>query len=1308
MKHNYKLFVAVAAVTMAVPAIAAVLSAITVVGDPDSSMKIEMYKSDGNVIYRQGGIIIDGDRQISEEELCKVREEEQQLEELQQQKWKEEEEQRMEIRCLGHKYGVFDMVERPKVEQVGGLYWRYTTAGNDGVNVLTVSPKEYTDDDDLGGDVSGEIAIPEMLGGKTVTEIGDRLLAGKSVSSAVIPHGVTNLFVLGDLSGNVFIGCESLKKFVVADDHPAYSVRDGFLCDKSGKTLFCCPASREGDVVIPDGIETIGDNSFLGCEKMTSLTVPPSVRKAGIMMCGSGYGKLRAVYISDLSAWCRIEFASDGIVSDDTLYQQSNPLCGAHNLFLDGKLVTDLEIPADVESIGAMAFAGCISLRRAVIHGGVTNIGWYAFGGCSALEEVEIREGVKSIKGNAFANCKALREIAIPDSVTTMGVPAGTYTSSECGAFKNCSSLKHATLPKALREIPDNLFMECTELEEVKLPEDLEVIGSGAFFNCRNLRGVDFPRKVRIIGVQGDFIIRRNGAFEGCKGLSGIEIPDSVERIGPCAFADCKHLKKVKIGSGIKEIGAGAFADCVNLKCVEMAAEVDDLGAGAFHNCKRLKFDDRSIPGFKMRKGIVVERTAPLGETLDLTGTKGIADNAIGCGRYRPWEDKVDPELEKLRRVVFPDGYKTIKFEVFSGCRNLCEISVPPSVTRVCGTTFGNIGRTWKHFDKVDISDLAAWSRIDFDVEVAVPCSHCCPGHPGVVVGSSNPLGLGAELRLDGKPVTELVIPGTVERIGRGAFFGYSHLKSVVIEEGVKEIGDFAFFGCTNLVSLTIADSVTKVGDRVFADCKNVEQIAVPSGLNYYIGRDLPQVYTPIKRIDGRRWSYHHDGTNATITGVEPADGDLVIPSEITSGGKTYRVTGIGACAFLGCKGITSVTIPDSVTNIGGRAFEGCRGLAKDGFVIVDGTLFSYVGRSCSELTIPDGVRKIDEFAFDFSDYLLIGANWPSRVIIPDSVTNIENNAFRWCVGLKEVRFGSGLVRIGSSAFVCCTNLESVALPVGLKEIGPNAFNSCSSLTSVTIPDSVANVGKHAFGKCGGLFRNGFIAVGDTIYGCNVNDADLTIPEGAVCIDSLKPAIDDVARLTIPKSVTHVHRLAFCRSKGPTESIVVAEGNPAYVSVSGMLLTKDLKTLVASPKEIGGEVTVPSSVTEIGDYAFRGCAKMEKVTLPAGLERIGVMAFADCSGLTEITIPGNVAAIGSAAFVCCSSLRRAEILPGKLKNMPYGIFRGCMSLKEENINIPQSESFLVRHLGAGREFDNWIWCSNGDDLNEYNEECREN
>ena len=720
-------------------------------------------------------------------------------------KWLKEQ---SELYDIGTKYGCDDIAERPKIEKVGGMYWRYAEYKYGGICVLTVSPREYKDDDDMGGDVTGEVVVPETLGGEMVLELGYGLFNGKSVSGVAIPNGVVEYDIRGI---RPFCSCDKLVKFAVADDHPYHSVRDGFLCDKSGKKLLCCPTGLEGDVVIPDGIEEIGEYAFSGCDKIASLAIPPSVRK---VRSGLGFGcpKLRAVHVRDLSAWCRIDFEYVGMFCDDSRFQMSNPLCSAHNLYMDGKLVTDLEIPADVESIGMMAFAGCTSLRSVVVPGSVTNIGTYAFGDCSVLEKVEIREGVKSIEDGAFANCIALREIAIPDTVTTVGSPADAYAMDECGAFKFCTSLRSATLPKTLREIPKGLFMECRRLSEVEMPKDLEVIGDAAFFKCIDLQEIEIPQGVKRIGGKIDQIkYFVKGPFMGCTSLQTIEIPDSVEVIGHSAFGSCVNLEKAKIGSKVRVIGSGAFANCVNLSNVVMGPELSDFGPGAFHNCPYLKFDDRSIPGFKMRHGVVVERTAPLGETLDLTGTKGISDNAIGGWRLHSGQN-VEPELEKLRRIIFPEGYKAIKFDVFSGCPNLCEFSIPSSVTEI----HGDIRRLWKHFDKVEISDIAAWSRIDFDVEVAVPCQHCVPGHPGVVVGSSNPLELGAVLLLDGAPVTELVIPGTVERIGRGAFFGYGQLKSVVIEEGVKEIGDFAFYDCTNLVSRKIANSVTNIGDRAF------------------------------------------------------------------------------------------------------------------------------------------------------------------------------------------------------------------------------------------------------------------------------------------------------------------------------------------------------------------------------------------------------------------------------------------------------------------------------------------------------------
>ena len=579
--------------------------------------------------------------------------------------------------------------------------------------------------------------------------------------------------------------------------------------DESGKTLLRCPAETEGAFAIPDGVEIVEGEAFSGCSLIRSLTIPPSVRavQAGLVPWGMG---LREIHISDIAAWCGIDFDQMGLIRGFEV-DSSNPLAQAHNLYLNGKLVTDLVIPDGVKNIGDMAFIGCDCLRSVSLPSSVTNIGWMAFANCRELEVVKISDGVKSIGDSAFANCTTLLEIKIPDSVTSVGRPIGSFSIVKTGTFSGCTSLRCAVLPKTLREIPVNLFYGCEALREVEIPKSVERIGAGAFYGCKRLTGIEIPTGVTEIGAGADFMIDGKGAFEG-SGLHDIEIPDSVEKIGSRTFAECEGLSRVKMGSDTKSIGNDAF-----------------------YGCKRLKFDASPLPGFKVRNGMIVERTAPLGETLDLTGTKGILDGALGMSKSLPWEDKIDPEFANLRRVIFPDGIKTVNLGTFGSCGNLQEVTIPPSVTEIrYSGAFGKVTMCLKRLKKINIRDIAAWSRTCFDVDITT----CTCGHPrgGIPGGSSNPLKGGAALYLDGKKLTEVVVPGSVGRVGKGAFYGYGELKSVVIEDGVKSIGDYAFCGCTNLVSVSIPDSVTNIGYQAFLDCKKLKSIKAPKSIDVKIG----------------------------------------------------------------------------------------------------------------------------------------------------------------------------------------------------------------------------------------------------------------------------------------------------------------------------------------------------------------------------------------------------------------------------------------------------------------------------------------
>ena len=188
--------------------------------------------------------------------------------------------------------------------------------------------------------------------------------------SVVIPESVTyneSTYSVTSIGGYAFLGCKRLTS-----------------------------------VTIPNSVTSIGDCAFYSCFGLTSITIPNSVTSIGERAFYSCSG-LTAVHISDLAAWCNIDFANS----------DANPLYNAKNLYINGDLVTNLVIPNSVTSIGDAAFANCINLKSITIHDGVKTIGESAFSGCSKVETIYIGNSIESIKDYAFANCNNIFEIEI-------------------------------------------------------------------------------------------------------------------------------------------------------------------------------------------------------------------------------------------------------------------------------------------------------------------------------------------------------------------------------------------------------------------------------------------------------------------------------------------------------------------------------------------------------------------------------------------------------------------------------------------------------------------------------------------------------------------------------------------------------------------------------------------------------------------------------------------------------------------------------------------------------------------------------
>ena len=386
-----------------------------------------------------------------------------------------------------------------------------------------------------------------------------------------------------------------LKVFAATEGNFTYTLSNGKA------TITLCKSTAAGDIEIPTAlggcpVTEIGSMAFWGCTGITSVSIPKSVttvKSNAFKNCSS----LKTVYITDLAAWCNIDFAD----------YYSNPLFYAKNLYLNNKLVSDLVIPESVTNIKDFAFYNCNSITSVTFPKGLNSVGKDAFYKCNSLNKVNISDltawcgirfnnyksqplyyaenlylddvlitdlllpdGLSYISDYAFYNCKSIKSILIPTSVTNIG----NY------AFASCLNISYVTIPHSVTDIGNYAFYLCQNLISVTLGNTVKSIGNYAFYNCANLSSINIPNSVTDIG---------NYAFSGCDALSNIIIPDSVTAIWEGTFYNCKALKSIVIPLNVTFLGEYAFSKCSELKEVIIKGNVTDISSYAFAYCDNLK-----------------------------------------------------------------------------------------------------------------------------------------------------------------------------------------------------------------------------------------------------------------------------------------------------------------------------------------------------------------------------------------------------------------------------------------------------------------------------------------------------------------------------------------------------------------------------------------------------------------------------------------------------------------------------------------------------------------------------------------------
>ena len=770
------------------------------------------------------------------------------------------------------------------------------------------------------------------------------------------------------------------------------------------------------------------------------------------------------------------------------------------------------------------------------------------------------------------------------------------------------------------------MFQNCKNLTTVYLSESVASI-EGAFSKCSSITSLVISEKSKHFKVSTDnakIITNAEGtAIRYILGTLDVPAVEQKDSNGNVILGDDGKpvmLKEFKIPQGIIEISANAFEGQKNIEKVVVSSDVQVVGKRAFANCLNLK------------------------EVVFAEGCVPTIGSAAFSGCY-------SLETAKLPSLLAPNakGYYVINEQLFDGCRNLKNVTLPQNTTHI-GKEDGGTGYAYTFRNCFALEELKLPSTLKVIAAEVFEFS----GLKSIVIPASVEKIGGSKSFYECRDLETVTFENAanINSLGGSTFAGCTSLKTINLSAitQVKSAPGSLFLNCASLESVVLPDCFTSIASNMFEGCTSLTSVNIPAkatsiGSKAFLNcESLKEVVLP-ETIDTIN-AYAFSGSGITSINI-PAKVQVLGTS------KTSASTSSKAYTFAECKDLTTVTFTSGskCVKLGGYVFQGCEKLEN-----IDLKQFTQLGYyafdGCSSLKSID-ITKVTTYS------------------------NLPVGCFRDCTSLTDIKFSANLTAIGPRVFQGCTALTEVTLPAKLTSIGANVTSS-TRVTAVANYDKENESYGYTFAGCTNLKTvkfagNAIICIGYKAFAGCENLTEIAIPmNNFKFLLSFAFENTGITEFTIGSKMEYIGTTPMLgcsleKVNNNNENIVVdgsgiiynADKSVIYYYPAELPVNIDFATVNASTALYGNttetEVTLPAGITEITAKMFYGFKGLKKIVIPEGVTEIGDYAFYGCTGLTEVVLPSTLTEIGQYAFQ--NTGITAITLPESLTTIGKGAFQ---------------------------------------------------